>query len=247
MGRPVRGLGVAILLGLIAVLVVPRLAESSASRSITLHGTVSRVVDGDTIKVVSRGFETTVRLIGIDTPETVNPSKPVQCGGPAASARTKHLLPAGRKVILVTDPSQDTRDRYGRLLAYVYLPGYRGPRGSVNYALVKSGHAKVYVYGGVRFRYAVAFFRAEHRARVARHGVWGPPCNGNTTKPDPSAGSHHSTAPPRSGCDPDYAGACIPPYPPDLDCDQIPYRNFRVVGTDVDHFDSDGDGIACEG
>jgi micrococcal nuclease len=112
---------------------------------------------------------------------------------------------------------------------------------------VKSGHAKVYVYGGVRFRYAVPFFRAQHRARVARRGIWGPPCKGNTTKPDPGAAApRRAASPPSSGCDPNYAGACIPPYPPDLDCNQIPYRNFRVVGTDVDHFDVDGDGVACE-
>ncbi len=53
-------------------------------------------------------------------------------------------------------------------------------------------------------------------------------------------------ASPRKGCDPNYAGACIPPYPPDLNCNEIPYRNFRIVGEDVDHFDVDHDGIACE-
>lgn len=187
MRRPERLLGLAALAAaMLALVVAPRDAGSAGSRAITLHGTVSRVVDGDTVKVISRGFETTVRLIGIDTPETVDPRKPVQCGGPAASARAKRLMPPGRPVVLVTDPTQDVRDRYGRLLAYVYLPRYRGAGGSVNYALVKSGHARVYVYGGVRFRYAVAFFRAEHRARVARRGIWGPPCNGNTTKRDPS-------------------------------------------------------------
>ncbi len=217
-------------------------ATAAASpRALTLRGDVSRVVDGDTIAVRVRGFETTVRLLGIDTPETRDPDAPVQCFGPQASARTAALLPVGRAVSLVTDPTQDTRDRYNRLLAYVYRPGHSGARGSVNFALVATGYAKVYVYGGVRFRHAVPFFRAQHRAREAGNGLWGPPCNGDTTKPDP--GTRTAT---KARCDPNYAGACIPPYPPDLDCNQIAARNFRVVGTDVDHFDVDGDGIACE-
>ena len=226
------------------------------AQALTLRGTVSDVVDGDTIKVVSRGFETPVRLIGIDTPETRAPGKPVQCFGPAASARTKRLLPIGQSVRLVTDPTQDTRDRYGRLLAYVYKPGRRGPNGSVNRSLVASGHAKVYVYGGVRFQYAVPFFKAQNRARRAKRGLWGPPCRGNTTKPDPSQPTPDLPPPsgapppeppaPRSGCDPNYAGACIPPYPPDLDCGEITARNFASVGTDPHNFDVDHDGIACE-
>jgi hypothetical protein len=126
-------------------------------------------------------------------------------------------------VRLVTDPTQDTRDRYARLLAYVFKPGRSGPTGSVNFSLVASGHAKVYVYGGVRFRYAVPFFKAQHRAKVAKRGLWGPPCRGNTKKLDPSqlaleAPPTPVPAPeptePRTGCDPSYTGACIPPYPP---------------------------------
>src|SRR5680860_388247 len=238
--------------GVLAVAILFGLALSPASASaLTLRGTVSEVVDGDTIKVVTRGFETPVRLIGIDTPETRDPRKPVQCFGPAATALTARLLPIGQRVILVTDPTQDTRDRYARLLAYVFKPGRKGARGSVNFALVATGRAKVYVYGGVRFRNADPFFRAQHRARKAKKGLWGKPCRGNTTKPDPSTRrpAPHTGRPPaaaRSRCDPNYAGACIPRYPPDLDCNEIPDRNFRVVGTDVHHFDVDRGGIACE-
>ena len=179
----------------------------------------------------------------------------MQCYGPAAAARVKRLLPVGQTVRLVTDPTQDTRDRYARLLAYVYKPGRSGARGSVNHSLVATGHAKAYVYGGVRFRYADAFFRAQHRARKARRGLWGPPCNGNTTKPDPSVMPPRTSPPatpppvdptPRPGCDPNYAGACIPPPPPDLDCGEISARNFQSVGSDPHNFDVDHDGIACE-
>jgi micrococcal nuclease len=227
--------------GLAAAVVLAVAAVASPAAATTLRGTVSDVVDGDTIKVVARGFETPVRLIGIDTPETRAPGTPVQCFGPAASRRTKRLLPIGLTVHLVTDPTQAVRDRYGRLLAYVYPPRRKGPTGSVNYALVASGHAKVYVYGGVRFRNAVPFFKAQHRARKAKRGLWGPPCRGDTTKPDPSPQRKS-----RARCDANYAGACIPPYPPDVDCRDIRDRNFRSIGTDPHNLDVDHDGIACE-
>lgn len=174
-----------------------------AAGAITLDGTVSRVVDGDTVTVVSRGFETPVRLIGIDTPETRHPSKPVQCFGPAASAQASRLLPAGQRVRLVTDDTQDTRDRYGRLLAYVYKPGGAGAAGSINFRLIRSGHAKVYVYGGVRFAHAVTFLREQSRARTAKRGLWGPPCRGDTERADPSVGRPAPDEPgsPAGACD----------------------------------------------
>jgi micrococcal nuclease len=225
------------------LLVGPALA--SPAWGVTLTGTVSTVVDGDTIKVVSRGFETPVRLIGIDTPETRKPGTPVQCWGPEATARTKRLLPAGRRVRLVTDPTQDTRDRYGRLLAYVYRDGART---SVNRSLVLTGHAKLYVYRpSGPFLHVGSFRRAEVQARRARRGLWGPPCNGNTTKPAPQGRRPASSTPPAppSGCDPNYRGACVPPAPPDLDCADIG-RRVQVVGSDPHRLDGDGDGWGCE-
>ena len=165
------------------VLAAPPPAAAHAEPRIVLRGAVSEVVDGDTVKVVVGRAETTVRLVGIDTPETRKPGTPVQCFGPQASARAAALMPVGGAVTVVTGPAQARYDRYRRLLAYVYRPGRRGPAGSVNFSLVASGHAKVYVYGGVRFRHAVAFFRAQHRARKARRGLWGPPCDGDTDQP----------------------------------------------------------------
>jgi micrococcal nuclease len=217
---------------LVTLLVLPSFGHGA-----TLSGEVTRVVDGDTVKVRSRGFETTVRLIGIDTPETRDPSRPVGCFGPEASAQAKRLLPAGRRVRLVTDDTQDTRDRYGRLLAYVYTPGSSGPTGSVNHRLVRGGYAKVYVYGGVRFVHAGAFFRAQHRARAAKLGLWGPPCFGDADR--------EAAAPSGRGCDPNYAGACVPLSSSDLDCADVG-RPVRVVGSDRHRLDGDGDGRGCE-
>jgi micrococcal nuclease len=247
-----------------ALCIVVGAVSPDDAQALTLTGTVSEVVDGDTIKVVARGFETPVRLIGVNTPETRDPNKPVQCFGPKASERVSRLLPVGQAVRLVTDSSQATRDRFGRLLAYVYKPGRAGAEGSINFALVRSGYAKVYVYDGVLFQHARPFFQGQAKARQARLGLWGPPCRGNVTKPDPSVARPPPEdpdpvpptpttptvptppVPPTGSCDPNYAGACIPVYPPDVDCTQIPYRNFRVVGQDVHRFDVDHDGIACE-
>jgi micrococcal nuclease len=99
---------------------------------------VKRVVDGDTIVVHVGGRDERVRLIGIDTPETVDPRKPVQCFGKEASDHTKALLPAGTAVRLERDA--EARDRYGRLLAYVY----RASDGLfVNLELARDGYAQL--------------------------------------------------------------------------------------------------------
>lgn len=220
---------------------------AAAQQPVTLTGTVDHVVDGDTVRIIARGFQTTIRLIGIDTPETKRPGYPVQCGGPQASAETTRLLPVGSAVRVVSDPSQDARDKYNRFLGYVYAKGQSGATGSVNYRLVSTGFAKAYIYGGVPFQYATAFLAGESSAKRRRIGIWGAPCNGNTTKPaSVGSASGAPTAPAKPGCDPNYAGACIPSPPPDLDCADITARRFRVIGTDVHHFDVDHDGIACE-
>jgi micrococcal nuclease len=80
--------------------------------------TVTRVIDGDTIVVRIGGRDENVRILGIDTPETHTPDTPVECYGPEASDRMAALLPPGTTVRLVRDI--EARDRYGRLLAYVY-------------------------------------------------------------------------------------------------------------------------------
>jgi len=85
----------------------------------TSYYTVTSIVDGDTLKVDMNGTIETLRLIGIDTPETVDPRKPVQCFGTEASNKARALL-LGQKVRIESDSSQDTRDKYGRLLVYVY-------------------------------------------------------------------------------------------------------------------------------
>lgn len=145
-------------------------------RTQVIDARVTSVVDGDTIKVRAyrpRRRSYTVRLIGIDTPETRRPGTPVECGGPEASRSMKRLARRGARVRLTTDPSQDTTDRYGRLLAYAQIG-----RRQLNVTMISRGWAKVYVYRGKRFRQYSRFARAERRARRAERGVWGQ-CGGD--------------------------------------------------------------------
>jgi endonuclease YncB( thermonuclease family) len=134
-----------------------------------LKARVTRAVDGDTLHVLilATGAEADVRLVGIDTPETHRPGVPIECGGPQAS-RSMHRMADGRGVTLVTDPTQDRFDRYGRLLAYAL----RG-RVDLNRAQVRAGWAKVYVYWGVPFERVSAYRRAAAGARSEGRGVWG--------------------------------------------------------------------------
>jgi micrococcal nuclease len=139
-----------------------------------LKGRVVRAVDGDTLEVRLRnGSVTDVRLIGIDTPESKRPNTPIECGALKASAVMHHLAD-GRRVTLVTDPTQDRFDRYGRLLAYAIRQGGL----NLNRAMVQRGWAEVYVYDGNPFKLVRSFRRAARAARMEDRGVWGR-CGGN--------------------------------------------------------------------
>lgn len=135
---------------------------------------VTRVVDGDTIEVEFGGRKETVRFLGIDTPETHDPRKPVQCFGEAAAAYNKQLL-SGKNVRLEPDPTNSDRDKYRRLLRYVYLPDGT----LVNAKLIQDGYAFAYtVFPLVK----LDEFRAlEVEARAASRGLWGG-CNVDTSK-----------------------------------------------------------------
>jgi micrococcal nuclease len=128
--------------------------------------TLARVVDGDTIRVRIKGREERVRLVGIDTPESVKPGTPVQCFALAASARTKALLPKGSTVRLVRDVEE--RDRYGRLLAYVYRA-----RDDlfVNLALAREGYAVVLTVPP-NVAHTGEFVAAARDAREHGRGLW---------------------------------------------------------------------------
>ncbi len=156
-------------------------------------GQVVNVVDGDTVDVRINGQVERVRLIGIDTPESVDPRQPVECFGREASARAAELL-AGQTVFLEADGSQADRDRFGRLLRYLWLPDGR----MANYELIDQGYAFEYTFA-VPYRYQAPFKAAEARARAEGRGLWSPAtCNGQRnpeaapTPTPPSLGSGSS-------------------------------------------------------
>jgi micrococcal nuclease len=162
--RPRPGsIGSAVLLVVVALLIV-RPWESADAGPGAVSATVTRVVDGDTIEARIDGAVEDVRLIGVDTPETVKPGSPVECFGPRASGFTHRLL-EGREVRLVF--GVERRDRYGRLLAYAHL----GDR-FVNAILVRRGLARTLTIPP-NDRYATLLERLEIEAATAGRGLWG--------------------------------------------------------------------------
>jgi len=143
---------------------------------------VSEIADGDTITVHMDGKEERVRMIGVDTPETKDPRKPVQCFGQAASAFTKQLI-GSQPVRLEADPLGSNRDRYDRLLRYVYLPDSR----LVEAEIIKEGYG--FAYTSFPFTKSDEFTAYQRDARQNSRGLWGS-CqpqtdqNGNTRSND---------------------------------------------------------------
>lgn len=141
--------------------------------------TVTRVIDGDTIEGTDGAGEVLkVRILGIDTPETRAPGKPVQCWGPEATQFAKDTL-LNQQARLVADPSQDSRDRYDRVLAHVVLIS-----SGESYAVLaaRAGAAKSYVYGQPVTGHE-QIEAAEQDAKFMDYGLWGAPCWGSTDNP----------------------------------------------------------------
>jgi micrococcal nuclease len=155
---------VVVLAGL--VLASPAQAYPTMPQGIQGPYTVIKVVDGDTIWVDNNGKRQKIRMIGLDTPESVDPRKPVQCFALEASAQAKTIL-GGQAVYLETDSSQDTVDRFGRTLAYVWTESGR----LFNLDMIADGYAFEYTYD-LPYRYQAEFKAAENDARAGERGLW---------------------------------------------------------------------------
>jgi micrococcal nuclease len=157
----VRSLIVAAAVALMGVvLAAPAQAYPTMPQGVQGPFTVTKVVDSDTIWVDDNGQRQKIRMIGLDTPETVDPRKPVQCFGLEGSAQAKTIL-GGQSVYLETDPSQDTVDRFGRTLAYVWTTSGR----LFNLDMIADGYAFEYTYD-LPYRYQQDFKAAENDART---------------------------------------------------------------------------------
>jgi endonuclease YncB( thermonuclease family) len=220
-----------------------------------MPASVVRVVDGDTVDVqLGDGQTERIRLIGIDTPEIVDPRSPVQCFAREASVHAHELLD-GQAVSLELDASQGERDRYGRMLGYLWLPDGR----NFGEVMIADGFAHEYTYDQP-YAY-LDTFRAAQDSAIAQHaGLWSPAaCAGDTTRPAdsvpvtdtpaPSPPALLAPAPPAAA----YAGP-YDPFGPDRDCADFRTHAeaqafFIAAGgprSDRHRLDADHDGLACE-
>ncbi len=127
---------------------------------------VVKVVDGDTLAVNINGVAETIRIIGINTPETVDPRKPVECFGKEASDKAKSIL-EGKKIRLEADPGQGERDKYDRLLRYIFLEDET----DFGKIMIEDGFAYEYTYN-TPYKYQAEYKEAEKSARENKRGLW---------------------------------------------------------------------------
>lgn len=215
---------------------------------------VVKVVDGDTLAIELNGKSETVRLIGLDTPEVVDPRKPVQCFGREASDEAKKVL-TGQSVRIETDPSQGERDKYDRLLAYVYVPADSDPKGIFfNKYMIAEGFGHEYTYA-VPYKYQAEFKAAEASAREQKKGLW-------ADNACASFGAKPVSAPQSPGAQATTPAPSVTPAPSGkyicssnvYNCSdfkthaeaQAAFEACGGTGNDIHKLDQDGDGLACE-
>lgn len=221
--------------------------------------TLTRVIDGDTIEVSINGKNESVRIIGINTPETVDPRKSVECFGEEASQKAKdYFNDKPSEILLESDPSQGDRDKYDRLLRYVWTDGGRFDFGKM---MISEGYAFEYTYD-TAYKYQESYKEEQKKAESGKKGLWADDaCTKNTPTPTskPTATKVQSKPtvyitpqPTSSGSTSGYS--C---NGPDLDCSdfsthaqaQAFFDGCGFTATyDPHRLDSVGvgDGVACE-
>jgi micrococcal nuclease len=143
---------------------VPSLTKTAEVSQPGLYS-INHFIDGDTIAVNMNGAVETIRMIGVDTPETHRPNSPVQCYGPEAANFTKQLI-GTNKVRLQADPLDTNRDRYNRLLRYVYIPDGR----MVETELISGGYG--FAYTQFPFEKSQQFSATQDTAKTSNKGLW---------------------------------------------------------------------------
>ena len=147
---------------------------TTTPNTVGVYYNVIKITDGDTLHLAMEGRDESVRLIGINTPETVDPRRTVECFGKEASERMKEIA-KGKIVRLEYDESQSLRDTYGRLLAYVYLEDGQ----MINRKMIAEGYAYEYTYL-TPYRYQEEFRELQKLAQGAKRGLWAEEtCNGS--------------------------------------------------------------------
>jgi endonuclease YncB( thermonuclease family) len=230
-----------VLLGSVLIAATLAAAPLSGAAGTASSVVVASVYDGDTLSLTDGRR---VRLLQIDTAELGSS----ECFSRASRKVLLGIVPVGTRVRLEADARLDDVDRYGRLLRYVH----RGPL-NANVLLVRAGAAAPYFYGRELGKYALRMLADAQRAKAAKRGLWGA-CPGAVLDPYRAidtgiSGPPTKEPPPNGKCDPNYTGACVPPYPPDLDCADLRALGLapvRSIGSDPHGFDGDDDRIGCE-
>ncbi|HBI17690.1 MAG TPA: hypothetical protein DDY52_06145 [Candidatus Moranbacteria bacterium] len=204
---------------------------------------VLNVVDGDTLSVEINGKKEVLRLIGINTPETVDPRKPVECFGQEASKKAKEIL-TGKMVRLENDETQGERDKYNRLLRYLYLEDGT----NFNKLMIEEGYAYEYTYS-TPYKYQADFKTAQQKAERENRGLWADDtCDGKlTTEVDEITIENTSApiivAPANNESSGEYACNCSKTCPQMESCAEAQYQ-LNTCG--CTKRDADKDGIACD-
>jgi micrococcal nuclease len=142
-------------------------------REVHTNATVTHVVDGDTLDADLDGTgEVRIRLLGVNTPETVDPRKPVECFGKAASDFSKRMMKEGDRIRVEEDPQADERDKYGRLLRNIMLADGT----DYNALLIQDGYAHAYLSFPLDPARKVQLKKLENEAKAAEKGLWGADC-----------------------------------------------------------------------
>ena len=192
---------------------------------------VIKVIDGDTIKLENGEV---VRYLGIDTPETVHPSKPVQCFGKEASAKNKELV-EGKLVKLEKDITD--RDKYGRLLRYVWVGDL-----FVNDELVRQGYAYVYTYPP-DVKYTEQFVQAQKEARENNRGLWLGCLEQEVVEEKPSPPVEFT--PPKGEIICSYNAYNCSDFKTQAEAQGV-FEYCGGITNDIHRLDADKDGLACE-
>lgn len=202
--------------------------------------TVVKVVDGDTITVSFNGNSETIRIIGINTPETVDPRKTVECFGKEASAKTKEYMSnSSNTVWLEADPTQGDRDKYQRLLRYIFINNDTTDYGKT---MIATGYAYEYTYN-TPYKYQLAYKQAQKDAESKKLGLWadnacaGPPVSNQNSNPSTTPQQNTNNSGGDKNCS-DFATH--------VDAQAYFVGKGGSPSNNVDKLDSDGDGIACE-
>ena len=216
---------------------VPKISPASSLKDSGIYYPVVKVVDGGTIAVEMNGKSETIRLIGLDTPETVDPRKPVQCFGEEASKKAKEIL-TGKRVRLEMDASQGKLDKYGRLLAYIFLEDGT----FFNQLMISEGYGHEYTYN-LPYKYQKEFKEAEKTAREEKKGLWAKTIASDCS-PEPASQNEAGFRAPGSYECTRNAYNCSS-FKTQAEAQYV----FELCGgdkNDVHKLDRDGDGKVCE-